>query len=75
MTCKSQTCIKIRTTHPLGPFGLLTAFRTRTYHWQHVLEDLVRQTGHERREWRSTGFRQTVRARARVGRLNEEAVY
>ena len=38
----------LRTTHilisyPLGPRGLLTAFRTRTY--QRVLEDLVRQPG------------------------------
>lgn len=38
----------LRTTHilisyPLGPRGLLTAFRTRTY--QHALEDLVRQPG------------------------------
>jgi hypothetical protein len=38
----------LRTTHilisyPLGPRGLLTAFRTRTY--QRALEDLVRQYG------------------------------
>lgn len=38
----------IRTTHilisyPLGPRGILTAFRTRTY--QRALEDLVRQPG------------------------------
>jgi hypothetical protein len=38
----------LRTTHvlisyPLGPRGLLTAFRTRTY--QRALEDLVRQPG------------------------------
>jgi len=38
----------IRTTHilisyPLGPRGLLTAFRTRTY--QRAIEDLVRQPG------------------------------
>jgi uncharacterized protein len=38
----------LRTTHilisyPLGPRGLLTAFRTRTY--QHALEELVRQPG------------------------------